>query len=164
MMARLEGPADVLRRTGVMGMSVVPLDLVEERIRSTLPGFPSIQGAYVFGSVLGDDPLVGDIDVGVIAPGISERDAERMEMQLEESLGCIDGVAFDVTVLDDRSVPFVMKVLREGRLVYAADMDIVTDFIERVSLAWRDIGPRYERARREVLEGVRAHGRRSRPH
>lgn len=141
-------------------MSIVPLDLIAERVNESLAAFPSIKGAYLFGSALENGPVVRDIDLGLIVAGVSERESELIEAQAETQLGYIAGKPFDVTVLDERSIPFAMKVVREGRLIYISDLDVVTDFIERVSLAWREIGPRYERARREVLEEVRAGGHR----
>lgn len=139
-------------------MSIVPLDLIAERVNASLAALPLIKGAYLFGSVLENGPVVRDIDLGLVVAGLSERESELIEAQAETQLGHIAGKPFDVTVLDERSVPFVMKVLRQGRLIYASDLDAVTDFIERVSLTWRETGPRYERARREVLEEVRSGG------
>lgn len=149
---------------GVRRMASIPLELIAERVQEKLRALPEVAGAYLFGSAVGEDPAagdadtIGDIDIGLVMRTFDERDAERLSLQVEGLLGSIDGKAFHVTVLDEREVPFVMKVLREGRLVHAADIDMVADFIERVSLAWREIGLRYLRARSEVLEEVRADG------
>lgn len=142
----------------VVPMPAVPIDVIAELVRQTLPAFPEVVGAYLFGSVLDKEPIVGDIDVGLVVRPMKERDAERLESDVECALGEVDGTPFDVTVLDQRATAFTMKVLRQGLLIYEADTDAVTDFIERVSLIWRDVGPRYELARREVLEEVRPHG------
>lgn len=134
---------------------VVDLEQATASVRRSLPGFPSIAGAYLFGSALGACRPDSDIDLGlVLDPDVPEPSGwgfAGLEAEIEDALGRVEGHPFDATVLSPRNVLFSFKVVREGQLVYARDRATVTDFIERVARPYADLRRRHERALAEIL-------------
>lgn len=136
-----------------VGVNPAVLAMVRRVFKDKLLQFPDVAGGYLFGSVL-DSDSPRDIDVGLIVSPMGERDAMRLEANVAQALGTVNGKTFDVSVLSPRDVFFAMSVLCKGRLVYETDADAVTDFIERVSRLHAELSPRHRRALDEVIEAV----------
>lgn len=121
-------------RNGVVGdmRELVHVDLaeVEALVRSVLPAFPEIAGAYLFGSCLGGCRPDSDIDVGLVL--VAPNDPLYVEAQVEGQLGTLAGHPFHVTALTAGELAF--EVVRDGRLVFEQDRDAVTEFIEQLAI------------------------------
>lgn len=136
---------------------LIRLDLtrLQDYIASVLSDFPLVAGAYLYGSALGECRPDSDIDVGIIPASPdrrSARDRFDLETRVETALGQFDGHPFDVRTFFEDSPLFVVPAVRSGKLVFARDMDAVTDLLERAALRYRDAAPRHRQALREVLE------------
>lgn len=133
----------------------VPLDTVQDAVSGVLARYPQVAAAYLFGSAIGPCRPDSDIDLGlVLSPEATEPPAwgfSGLEAQIETALGRIDGHAFEVIVLRPEAVLFSFKVIREGRLVFSRNRDVLLDFMERVARRYAEAGYRYRRALDEVL-------------
>ncbi len=72
-----------------------------------------------------------DIDIGlVMMPGfdISEKELDPIEARIREGLSPLGTHKFDLIFLTLRAVFFSNKAIRSGKLIYARDMDVITDF------------------------------------
>jgi len=142
---------------------LVTLDLetIAEKVQEVLPAFPEVAGAYLFGSALGPCRPDSDIDLGLIVDDsrvpVSPHDPlrrEREEERIAMALGYIQGHPFHVTILDSDEAIFSFRAVASGRLVYLRDEPLLTTFLERVALRYRETHPRYMRALHEIAEGV----------
>ncbi|BAS26129.1 nucleotidyltransferase domain-containing protein [Limnochorda pilosa] len=125
-------------------------------IAARLEGLPEVAGAYLFGSVLADFQPQSDIDVALIVDAATQRDLRRtleVEAEAQLRLGRREDHPFHVTALDPNGWFFSFRVVHSGRLVYLADEERVTNFLEDVTRQHADLYPRYRRALEEVLEG-----------
>lgn len=133
----------------------VDLGLVEERIRGVLGGYPDVAGAYLFGSVLERCRPDSDIDVGIIRSQALDPQADGwadlgLAEEVADALGRVGDHPFHVTVLSLRSPFLAFEAVHTGRPVYLRDEELVTDFLEEVSIRYRDDYPRYRAALREI--------------
>lgn len=138
------------------GLVRVSQKAIRRAVNRVLPGHPEVAGAYLFGSALEKCRPDSDIDLGlVLFPSIQEPPGHgfiSLEAAIESELPRLQGHGFDVNVLRAQNVIFSFKVISTGKLVYAADMDVVTDFVEKVSRCYADIGYRYRRAVEEAID------------
>jgi len=110
---------------------------------------PGIAGVYLFGSSLGEMRPDSDVDLGIVP--FTGADPFQIIGDIEGLTAPIDGHPVHATVLSARDTLFAFEVLSRGELIHCADDDVLTDFIERVSLRYADVGPPYERALREIF-------------
>lgn len=133
----------------------VPLEAIEAAAARTLPQFPEVAGAYLFGSALADCRPDSDIDLGlVLDPTVAEPPGwgfAGLESRIESALGRLDGHPFEVTVVRPDRVLFAFRVIREGRMIYEANPDAVAEFVERVARRYPELAYRYRQAVQEVL-------------
>lgn len=138
------------------GLVRVSQKVIHRAVNRVLPRHPEVAGAYLFGSALDECRPDSDIDLGlVLCPGMRESLGYgfiSLEASIESELPRLQGHRFDVNVLGAQNVIFSFKVISTGRLVYAADIGVVTDFVEKVSRRYADIGYRYRRAVEEALD------------
>lgn len=137
---------------------MLPVDVraVAEHVASCASRFPTVAGAYLFGSVLEEMRPDSDIDVAVVVPPQTHRDllgVLTLEAKLQSALGQWGAHPFHVTVLDPDRPLFSFRPLCEGRLVYVGHEEVLTDFIEQVARRYSELYPRYRQAVKEVLEG-----------
>lgn len=139
------------------GLVKAKTDLIIERAREVLKGFPQVAGAYIFGSILGDCRPDSDIDLGLILEvGIKPEsfEGDRLEAELSMQLPPIGGHAFDVIILNPDKPIFAFKAISEGRLIYSSNQNRVTDVIEYVSRRYADLYPRYRQALEDIFAEV----------
>lgn len=135
----------------------IDLEPVIRQVQAVLKEFPQVAGAYLFGSVLEPCRPDSDIDLGLVLEPEIEPDTKAGDILASEvafALQPVNGHPFDVVLLDPDKPLFVFRVMREGKLVYAGNMDRVTDLIEYVSRRYADLYPRYRKALEEVLNGA----------
>lgn len=130
------------------------------QVVSTLRKFPLVAGAYLFGSALEMCRPDSDIDLGIVLVDnkMSAREREHLEADIANSLHSFEGHLFDVVILTTQDPIFSFKVIKEGRLIYAANMDRVTDFMEFVSRQYAEAYPRYKMALQEIIDEVILNG------
>lgn len=130
--------------TGERRGDLLRLDLphVRARVRTVLSSFPSVAGAYLFGSALEFVRSNSDIDLGLIVRPIREIGSiESLAGEVEARLGKYGSHPFQVSVLRQEDNSFAFRAMRDGEIVSAADLEYVTDFIERVSREHEDLAP-----------------------
>lgn len=127
-----------------------------KKIVPVLKNHEQIAGAYLFGSALEFCRPDSDIDIGlVMMPGfdVSEKELYLLEARIHKDLSPLAGHHFDLVFLTLRDVFFSHKAIRTGKLIYARDMDVVTDFTESVSNRYRENYPRYRQALEDIALG-----------
>lgn len=138
--------------------SLITLDVeaIITQTVSTLKKFPYVAGAYLFGSALDKCRPDSDIDIGIVLLNtkISDRERAQLEADIANSLHSFKGHLFDVVLLNPEDPIFSFRVIKEGRLIYAPDMDRVTDFMEFVSRQYAEVYPRYKMALQEIIDEV----------
>jgi len=127
----------------------VPRAAIITQVVRGLCTVPEVAGGYLFGSVLSEAFRPdSDIDLGlVVRPGA---DVAQVTGDVEWACRPVGGHPIHATVLTARTPIFAFGVVREGSLIYSADQDAVTDFIEVVARRYEDVGPPYRRALREI--------------
>jgi len=133
---------------------------ITRKTNAVLPKYHQIAGAYLFGSALGQHRPDSDIDLGLVLESInlSAREIMHMEAGITGELDPIEGHAFDVTILDLNNIIFCFRVIKEGNLIYAKNMERVTDVMEYVSRRYAEVYPRYRAALEEIIDEVVNHG------
>jgi predicted nucleotidyltransferase len=136
------------------GLVRIDLEPVAARLRSLLPAF-GVAGAYIFGSALEEARPDSDVDVGLIRRDALDPEADplsalAMAEAVADEMGAVQGHPCHVSVLSLRAPFLAFEAVHTGRLVYEEDEGLVTDFIEEVSLRYRDDYPRYRTALREI--------------
>ncbi|TDA67773.1 MAG: nucleotidyltransferase domain-containing protein [Clostridia bacterium] len=138
------------------GLVRVSQKAISRAVNMVLPGHPEVAGAYLFGSALEECRPDSDVDLGlVLFPEVKEPPGYgfiSLEARIEGELPRLAGHRFDVNVLRPNDVIFSFKVISTGQMIYAADVEVVTDFVEAVARRYADIGYRYRRALEEALE------------
>ncbi|SHI78330.1 hypothetical protein [Desulfofundulus thermosubterraneus] len=69
-----------------------------------------------------------------------------------------EGRPYDIVLLNPERLLFAFRVIKEGKLIYARDMERITDVMEYVSRRYADLYPRYRAALEEIFVGVMAGG------
>lgn len=121
-------------------------------LSSTLRHLPGVAAVYLFGSALGEMRPDSDIDIGVVP--LAGADPFQIVGDLEGLSPLVGGHPVHATVLDGRDTLFAFQVLSGGELIHCANDETLTDFIERVSLRYADVGPPYEWALRQIYGSV----------
>ncbi|GAB6876933.1 type VII toxin-antitoxin system HepT family RNase toxin [Thermaerobacter litoralis] len=122
---------------------------VDERL-GRLPGvfarFDGLVAAFLHGSygTPHQTPL-SDVDLAVVyrperLPDL--RELANLQGDVEDALGLED---VSVTVLNRTPLPFQLRVLTDGRVLYVADPVALADFRERVCKLYGDFEPDYRR-------------------
>lgn len=107
--------------------------------------------AYLHGSTVSGTATEGsDIDIAAFF-GLARA-------RLGEVLLDLPG-GVDLLVLDDAGLEMTGRVALHGRLIHELDAPARVEWEATSRKIWFDERPRVERARREFLEAVRAHGR-----
>jgi hypothetical protein len=101
-----------------------------------------------------------DIDIGIVLVNnkMSDRERAQLEADIANSLHSFRGHLFDVMLLSPKDPIFSFRVIKEGRLIYASDMNQVTDFMEFVSRQYAEVYPRYKMALQEIIDEVISSG------
>ena len=134
----------------------VDVSKIIEGVIPVLESREEVVGAYLFGSILGACRPDSDIDIGLLLnPDISysEKELERIQEEVLEELPAQNNRVFDLVILNNYSDIFKYKVITEGKLIYARDQDIITDFIEIVSRRRAENYPRYREALEIIARG-----------
>lgn len=134
----------------------VDISKVIEQLTSVLKSRKVVVGAYLFGSILGRCRPDSDIDVGLLlAPDVSysEKEAEILLEEILEVLTPLNNHPFDLIILNYSSAIFAYKVITQGRLIYASNLEAVTDFMEKVSRQRAENYPRYRKALETIAKG-----------
>ncbi len=140
-------------------MIKINIDEVCSYVASVVKNVPGIAGAYLFGSALqGKVRPESDIDIGLVPEkdSLSERETDFMESEVCNLLQQFRGHPFDVVTLtmNSNNIIFCFRVIKEGRLIYARNIDRIQDFMEHVSRRYAEVYPRYKQALEEIIEEV----------
>ncbi|HBE78006.1 MAG TPA: hypothetical protein DDW65_09540 [Firmicutes bacterium] len=127
-------------------------------ISPLLQGFcqkePHIAALYLFGSY--NDGSAGqnsDLDLAVL---FKEDVDLRAEMALQVQLSAVVGFeAIDLLNLNKAPLFMQFKALAGGRLIYEADPDLTSDFLEDILLRYHDQEYRYRMFFRDWDEGLK---------
>lgn len=138
------------------GLVYIDKDVVTKQVADVLRGFPQIAGAYLFGSALGALRHDSDIDIGLVLEDIvmTDKDKAQLEADILNYLSPLNGHVFDVVLLDSGNTVFSFRVIKEGQLIYAKNMERITDVIEYVSRCYAEVYPRYRSALDEIISEV----------
>ena len=106
------------------------------RIKDVLSSYKEISFAYIFGSFT-DSSTFRDIDIGIYLYNIKREEVFDFEFRVSEKLSEAIGIDIeyiDVRVLNFAPYPFLNSIFKDGKLLFARDMDFLTDLIEETSL------------------------------
>ena len=106
------------------------------RIKDVLSSYKEISFAYIFGSFT-DSSTFRDIDIGIYLYNIKREEVFDFEFRVSEKISEAIGVDIeyiDVRVLNFAPYPFLNSIFKDGKLLFARDMDFLTDLIEETSL------------------------------
>ena len=106
------------------------------RIKDVLSSYKEISFAYIFGS-FNDSSTFRDIDIGIYLYNIKREEVFDFEFRVSEKISEAIGVDIeyiDVRVLNFAPYPFLNSIFKDGKLLFARDMDFLTDLIEETSL------------------------------
>lgn len=134
----------------------VDISNIIEKLTPVLKSQKVVVAAYLFGSILGRCRPDSDIDVGLLlAPDVSysEKEAEIILEEILEVLPPLNNHPFDLIILNHSSAIFAYKVITQGRLIYASNLEAVTDFMEKVSRQRAENYPRYRQALEAIVKG-----------
>jgi predicted nucleotidyltransferase len=134
----------------------VDISNIIEKLTPVLKSRKAVVGAYLFGSILGRCRPDSDIDVGLLlAPDVSysEKEVEKILEEILDVLPPLNNHPFDLIILNHSSAIFAYKVITQGRLIYASDLEAVTDFMEKVSRQRTENYPRYRQALEAIVKG-----------
>ena len=105
--------------------------------------------AYVFGSFAEGLPF-HDIDAGIYLAGEVQETASLLALELSHRISEELNMPVDVRVVNVAPVPFRYHVIR-GRLLFATDDDLHTQFVERTVQSYLDIEPLLRRGMKEAF-------------
>ncbi len=134
----------------------VDTSTIIEKLNPVLKSQKEVVGAYLFGSILGRCRPDSDIDVGLLlTPDViySEKEAERIQEEILAVLPSLNSRHFDFVILNRSSAIFAFKVITQGQLIYASNLEAVSDFIEKVSRKRAENYPRYREALETIVKG-----------
>ncbi|HDJ99816.1 MAG TPA: nucleotidyltransferase domain-containing protein [Firmicutes bacterium] len=106
------------------------------RIKDVLSSYKEISFAYIFGSFT-DSSTFRDIDIGIYLYNIKREEVFDFEFRVSEKISEAIGIDIeyiDVRVLNFAPYPFLNSIFKDGKLLFARDMDFLTDLIEETSL------------------------------
>ena len=106
------------------------------RIKDVLSSYKEISFAYLFGSFT-DSSTFRDIDIGIYLYNIKREEVFDFEFRVSEKISEAIGIDIeyiDVRVLNFAPYPFLNSIFKDGKLLFARDMDFLTDLIEETSL------------------------------
>ncbi len=106
------------------------------RIKDVLSSYKEISFAYIFGS-FNDSSTFRDIDIGIYLYNIKREEVFDFEFRVSEKISEAIGIDIeyiDVRVLNFAPYPFLNSIFKDGKLLFARDMDFLTDLIEETSL------------------------------
>lgn len=138
------------------GLVKVEREQIKKKLVAALGNHTQIAGAYLFGSALGNCRPDSDIDIGLITMPlykVTEREFDIIEARILKELLPLDAHHFDLVFLTAKNYILSHKAINSGRLVYVRNMGAVTDFIETVSLRYRESYPRYRQALETIALG-----------
>ncbi|MGB9840263.1 nucleotidyltransferase domain-containing protein [Thermovenabulum sp.] len=141
----------------------MPRDLVridKEKLKNYITekvaSFEEIAGIYLFGSSLDLMRPDSDIDIGIIFfDCVDEKKAEDVIETLYLKLLNFEGHPFDIHSVNHSNTIIAFNILRNGLPLYIRDENTVTDLIEKVSLRYKEVYPRYKKAVEMILEGLK---------
>jgi predicted nucleotidyltransferase len=105
--------------------------------------------AYLYGSFAEDLPF-HDIDVGVYAEGIGEKETTSYSIRLSEMISSELGLPVDVRVLNFAPVTFLYHVFR-GDLIHEKNELIRSQVMERTIQRYLDLRPILYRGMKEAF-------------
>lgn len=132
----------------------IDLEKLKAYIIQKLSSFDEIAGVYLFGSSLDLMRPDSDIDIGIIFYDyVDEEKAEDVIETLYLKLLNFEGHPFDIRSVNHSNTIIAFNILRNGLPVLVKDENTVTDLIEKVSLKYKEVYPRYKKALEMILEG-----------
>ena len=139
-------------------MSQVKLEVsqIQSSIAPVLEKYEQIAGAYLVGSALELCRPDSDIDIGLVlmhSTKISEKELDLIEARILEELSPQAAHHYDLVFLTRGNAFLSHRALKTGKLIYARDMDVITDFTEEISLKYRVDYPRYRKALETIAGG-----------
>lgn len=119
----------------------------QKKIITALSAQPKVKAIYLFGSqARGEAGPLSDIDLCVLAPGVSE-------IEKSELLG-YSSSSISVVLFDDLSLPIKVRIFREGKALYVAEQAYVDELAWRTTKEYFDFKPILQRFMGMYLPGV----------
>jgi predicted nucleotidyltransferase len=127
-------------------------EAIETRLRqffAACPEGPEIAAAYLFGSVARGTPRPGsDVDVGILYSEEPPRTLAGLGLDLEGDLESLLALPVQVVVLNRAPVDLVVRVLRDGKLLFVGNASKRVRFEVRSRMEFWDLEPFLRRYRR----------------
>jgi predicted nucleotidyltransferase len=113
---------------------------IRRRLLAMLDPHQEIAFAYLHGSFLDEDLPYHDVDVAVYldTDWIPGHDLFEYEMALSVELTLALHIPVDIHVLNQAALGFQHSVIRRGEILFSRCDESLTDFIERVGLAYME--------------------------
>jgi predicted nucleotidyltransferase len=124
---------------------------IESALRHFLSqaGSPEIAAAYLFGSVArGTAGPRSDVDLGLLYTDDPPRTLAGLGLDLEHDLEQLLGLPVQVVVLNRAPVDLVVRVLRDGKLLFEGNAAKRVQFEVRSRMEFWDLEPFIRRYRR----------------
>jgi uncharacterized protein len=120
-------------------------EAIETRLRqffATHPGGPEIAAAYLFGSVARGTAGPGsDVDVGILYSEEPPRTLAGLGLDLEDDLEQFLGLPVQVVVMNRAPVDLIVRVLRDGKLLFEGNASKRVRFEVRSRMEFWDLEP-----------------------
>ena len=114
---------------------------------SKLSRIPGVQAIFLFGSqVTGEAGPLSDVDICVIAPGVSEYYKSEILGSANENT--------DIVLFEDLPLPIKARIFREGRLLFCRNKEWVADLSWRTTKEYFDFKPILKEFIEMYLPGV----------
>lgn len=144
----------------------ITLKEVEERLPEITSVFEryGISLAYLYGSILLNGQKAQDVDIGIY---IKDPTRDSLDYYTDVYFDICDifrADNIDVAILNSTGYAFKYEVIKTGKLIYTADPDVLTEFIEENLFLYEDMRPLYsehtEATFKAAKEGILTYKRR----
>ncbi|MFZ5596456.1 MAG: nucleotidyltransferase domain-containing protein [Bacillota bacterium] len=122
-------------------------------LTESLKHYTELEFAYIHGSFLNEEQF-GDIDIAVYlkeGASLPKDSITKLEIDLEVQLEKIVRYPLDIRVINYSPLSFRYNVLKGGKLLFARNEDILTNFTEKTISAYIDFVHYRKRYLKEVL-------------
>lgn len=128
---------------------------ITDKLSFIMRDFKEVSIAYLFGShATGEARETSDIDIGIVAPELSLDGYMKLWAKVAKAVGT---EKIDLVTLSDKPANFRYQVIKEGKVIYCKDDDMLNDFEMKAWQAYMDFKHIRAIYRRNFYEGL-SHG------
>lgn len=133
------------------------IDAIKQAVAEIACRYPSIVAVYLFGSRSeGTARPDSDYDLAVLyRPGQEPEGIAEARISLQQQFEELFNRDVDVVFLHLADIEMRYKIITRGTVVYCADEEAGTDFVDMVFRDYLDFKPFLAQFRREVAEAIR---------